>query len=266
MFWYRFFKFTIFHPLVKYGWGAVVIGSENYPREGGLIMASNHIGALDSLIIPAMLPRPLTFPAKAELFASGGGAGARIVAWFLKTIKMVPMDRSGGRASADALQAISDVLAEGRVVGIYPEGTRSPDGRLSRGKTGVARIALATGAPVIPVAMIGSDLAQPIGQAIPSTRHRVGIVVGEPLDFTRYKGLENDRFVLRSITDEIMYEIMRLGGQEYVDMYASKAKELARKQAAEAAEAARRAKADAAETARDTEGAGEAADESRRAS
>ena len=184
MFWYRFFKFTIFRPLVKHGWGAVVIGSENYPREGGLIMASNHIGALDSLIIPAMLPRPLTFPAKAELFASGGGAGARIVAWFLKTIKMVPMDRSGGRASVDALQQISDLLAEGNAIGIYPEGTRSPDGRLYKGKTGMARIALQNRVPIVPVGISGSkSFKGPFG--IPWAKRPV-VVIGKPLDFSAF--------------------------------------------------------------------------------
>ena len=142
----------------------------------------------------------------------------------MTTVGTIPVDRTGGRASQAALQAGIDRLRAGELFGIYPEGTRSPDGRLYRGKTGVARITLATGAPVIPVAMIGSDLAQPIGQAIPSTRHRVGIVVGEPLDFTRYKGLENDRFVLRSITDEIMYALMALSGQEYVDLYAADVK------------------------------------------
>ena len=142
----------------------------------------------------------------------------------MTAVGTIPVDRSGGQASLAALQAGIARLSSGELFGIYPEGTRSPDGRLYRGKTGVARIALATGAPVIPVAMIGSNLAQPIGQAIPSTRHRVGIVVGEPLDFSRYKGLENDRFVLRSITDEIMYSLMCLSGQEYVDLYAADVK------------------------------------------
>jgi 1-acyl-sn-glycerol-3-phosphate acyltransferase len=134
------------------------------------------------------------------------------------------MDRSGGAASSSSLTAGMDILNEGGVLGIYPEGTRSPDGRLYRGKTGVAKLVLATGVPVIPVAMIGTDKVQPIGRRIPNIR-RVGIIIGEPLDFSRYEGLEDDRFVQRSVTDEIMYELMRLSGQEYVDAYASTVKE-----------------------------------------
>ncbi|NHB84004.1 1-acyl-sn-glycerol-3-phosphate acyltransferase [Tessaracoccus sp. HDW20] len=156
MFWYRFFKFTIVRPMVKYSYGTLVYGEEHFPKEGGAILASNHIGALDSLVVPAMMPRPITFPAKAELFSGKGGVGNRIVAWFLKIIKMVPMDRSGGRASANALEAISAVLAEGQVVAIYPEGTRSPDGRLYKGKTGMARMALNNRVPVIPVGVAGT--------------------------------------------------------------------------------------------------------------
>ena len=222
MFWYRFFKFTIFQPLVKHGWGAIVIGSENYPREGGLIMASNHIGALDSLIIPAMLPRPLTFPAKAELFASGGGAGARIVAWFLKTIKMVPMDRSGGRASVDALQQISDLLAEGNAIGIYPEGTRSPDGRLYKGKTGMARIALQNRVPIVPVGISGSkSFRGPFG--IPWAKRPV-VVIGKPLDFSAFADTPGNSKVLRWVTDETVAAIQELTGQEYVDVYGARVK------------------------------------------
>ena len=218
MFWYRFFKFTIFRPLVKHGWGAVVIGSENYPREGGLIMASNHIGALDSLIIPAMLPRPLTFPAKAELFASGGGAGARIVAWFLKTIKMVPMDRSGGRASVDALQQISDLLAEGNAIGIYPEGTRSPDGRLYRGRTGVGHLVLSSGAPVVPVAIAGTENIQPVGSRFIRPA-KVTIQFGPAMHLRdRYEGVPIGK-ARRQITDEIMSAIHAMSGQELAGCY-----------------------------------------------
>jgi 1-acyl-sn-glycerol-3-phosphate acyltransferase len=134
------------------------------------------------------------------------------------------MDRSGGAASSSSLTAGMDILNGGGLLGIYPEGTRSPDGRLYRGKTGVAKLVLATGVPVIPVAMIGTDKVQPIGRRIPNIR-RVGIIVGEPLDFSRYQGMADDRFIQRSVTDEIMYELMRLSGQEYVDAYASSVKE-----------------------------------------
>ncbi len=138
----------------------------------------------------------------------------------MRAVGTIPVDRSGGRASEAALKAGLDRLRGGELFGIYPEGTRSPDGRLYRGKTGVARLALLSGAPVMPVAMIGTHAAQPIGQTIPS-RTNMGMVIGEPLDFSRYKGLHKDRFVLRAITDEIMYNLMLLSRQEYVDLYAA---------------------------------------------
>jgi len=141
----------------------------------------------------------------------------------MRAVGTIPVDRSGGRASEAALKAGLKLLGEGELFGIYPEGTRSPDGRLYRGKTGVARLALLSGAPVIPVAMIGTHAAQPIGQKIPS-RTNIGMVIGEPLDFSRYKGLDKDRYVLRAITDEIMYNLMLLSGQEYVDLYAADVK------------------------------------------
>ena len=198
-------------------------GEENIPAEGAAILASNHLAVIDSFFLPLLVDREVAFIGKADYF-TGKGVKGWAVKNFMKTVGTIPVDRSGGKASQAALQAGIDRLRSGQLFGIYPEGTRSPDGRLYRGKTGVARIALATGAPVVPVAMIGSNLAQPIGQALPSTRHRVGIVVGAPLDFSRYKGLENDRFVLRSITDEIMYALMALSGQEYVDLYAADVK------------------------------------------
>ncbi|WP_243118473.1 lysophospholipid acyltransferase family protein [Actinomyces wuliandei] len=198
-------------------------GEENIPAEGAAILASNHLAVIDSFFLPLLVDREVAFIGKADYF-TGKGLRGWAVRRFMTTVGTIPVDRSGGKASQAALQAGIDRLRSGELFGIYPEGTRSPDGRLYRGKTGVARVALATGAPVVPVAMIGSNLAQPIGQAIPSTRHRVGIVIGEPLDFSRYQGLENDRFVLRSITDEIMYALMALSGQEYVDLYAADVK------------------------------------------
>ena len=222
MFWYRFFKFTVVRPMVRFGYGTRVFGAESFPREGGAILASNHIGALDSLVIPAMMPRPITFPAKAELFAPGGGLGHRFIAWFLKTIKMVPMDRSGGRASASALEAISDVLRDGQVVAIYPEGTRSPDGRLYKGKTGMARMALANHVHVIPVGVIGSQSVKgPFG--LPWARRPV-VIIGEPLDFSQFYDTPGNSKVLRYVTEETMASIQRLTGQVYVDVYASRVK------------------------------------------
>lgn len=219
---YRGIK-TAVGPALEILYQPWIRGEENIPAEGAAILASNHLAVIDSFFLPLLVDREVAFIGKSDYF-TGKGVKGWAVKNFMKTVGTIPVDRSGGKASQAALQAGIDRLRAGELFGIYPEGTRSPDGRLYRGKTGVARIALATSAPVIPVAMIDSNLAQPIGQVIPSTRHRVGIVVGEPLDFSRYKGLENDRFVLRSITDEIMYALMSLSGQEYVDLYAADVK------------------------------------------
>ena len=219
---YRGIK-TAVGPALEMLYQPWIRGEENIPAEGAAILASNHLAVIDSFFLPLLVDREVAFIGKADYF-TGKGVKGWAVKNFMKTVGTIPVDRSGGKASQAALQAGIDRLLSGQLFGIYPEGTRSPDGRLYRGKTGVARIALATGAPVVPVAMIGSNLAQPIGKSIPSTRHRVGIVIGEPLDFSRYKGLENDRFVLRSITDEIMYSLMSLSGQEYVDLYAADVK------------------------------------------
>jgi 1-acyl-sn-glycerol-3-phosphate acyltransferase len=156
-----------------------------------------------------------------------------LTAKFFRGAGQLPVDRSGGRASEAALRTGLRVLSKGEALGIYPEGTRSPDGRLYRGKTGVARMALEAHVPVIPVVMIDTEKIQPPGRVIPKIG-RVGVKIGKPLDFSRYEGMEGDRFVLRSITDEIMYELMELSGQEYVDVYASAAKERAKRPEPEA--------------------------------
>lgn len=194
-------------------------GVENIPAEGPAILASNHLSFSDSVFLPLVVPRRIVFLAKADYF-TGKGFKGRITAGFMRGVGTIPVDRGGGRAGEAALQTGIRVLEEGDLFGIYPEGTRSPDGRLYRGKTGVARLAIESGAPVIPVAMVGTDKAQPIGQRLPRL-HRVGVLIGEPLDFSRYAGMENDRFVLRTATDEIMLALMRLSGQEYVAMYAA---------------------------------------------
>ena len=205
-----------------------VEGLENVPEEGGAILVSNHLSFSDSVFLPLVVPRRVTFMAKSEYF-TGRGIKGRLTASIFRGAGQVPVDRSGGKASGDALATGLQALSAGELLGIYPEGTRSPDGRLYRGRTGVARLALESGAPVIPVAMIDTEKVQPPGQVVPKIG-RVGIRIGAPLDFSRYAGMENDRFVLRSITDEIMYALMKLSGQEYVDVYASKAKaEIARK-------------------------------------
>src|SRR5690348_11588132 len=182
--------------------------------------------------MPLTLPRRVTFVAKAEYFTTPGIKG-----WFQKKFfagsGQVPIDRSGATAAEGALKAAKRILSEGELFGIYPEGTRSHDGRLYRGKTGVARMALDAKVPVIPIAVIGTDVVAPPGK-IYGKYARPGVRFGKPLDFSRSEGMEDDRFVLRSITDEIMYEIMELSGQEYVDIYASKAKEVAAQEAKEA--------------------------------
>lgn len=209
-------------PLIRAVFRPWVRGGDNVPTDGPAILASNHLAVIDSFILPIVLSRKIRFIGKAEYF-TGRGIKGRLKAGFFRGVGTIPVDRGGGKAGEAALRTGMGVLDEGNLFGIYPEGTRSPDGRLYRGKTGVARLALESGAPVIPVAMIGTDLAQPLGRVIPTPR-RVGIVIGAPLDFSRYQGMENDRFILRSVTDEIMYTLMRLSGQEYVDMYAATAK------------------------------------------
>lgn len=209
-------------PILKAAYRPWIRGKENIPAEGAAILASNHNAVWDSVFLPMMLDREVVFMGKADYF-TGTGFKGWVTKEFMRAVGTIPVDRSGGRASEAALNAGLKRLREGELFGIYPEGTRSPDGRLYRGKTGVARLALLSGAPVIPVAMIGTHAAQPIGQRIPS-RTNIGMVIGEPLDFSRYKGLHKDRYVLRAITDEIMYNLMLLSGQEYVDLYAADVK------------------------------------------
>jgi len=224
-------------PFLRVCFRPWVEGPEHLPVDGAAILASNHLSFSDSIFLPLVVSRKVTFLAKSDYFTGRGFKGA-LTRHFFRGVGQVPIDRRGGAASEAALATATRILAEGGLLGLYPEGTRSPDGRLYRGKTGIARMALEAGVPVIPVAMINTDVVQPTGQKIP-TLGRVGIRVGKPLDFSRYAGMEDDRFVLRSITDEIMYELMMLSGQEYVDQYATKAKadllERARLAAAQAA-------------------------------
>ena len=219
---YWVFKWAMFAPLVRLLFRPWVEGEENLPDAGPAILVSNHIAAGDTFILPAMIKRRLTFPAKVELF-HGRGVGGRIVGWFLRSIGQLPMDRSGGRASAGSMEGVLGVLKAGGLLGIYPEGTRSPDGRLYKGKTGVARLVLQAGVPVIPVAMINTQLRRSGILGIP-TIWRPSIRMGRPMDFRAYAGAGNDREVLRWITDEIMNAVMELSGQVYVDAYASSVK------------------------------------------
>jgi 1-acyl-sn-glycerol-3-phosphate acyltransferase len=228
---YWFLKWVALGPLLKVVFRPRTEGVENVPDDGAAILASNHLSYADWLFMPLTLTRRVTFVAKAEYFNTPGLKGW-IQKKFFYGAGQVPIDRSGAGAAEGALSSAKKVLGSGEVFGIYPEGTRSHDGRLYRGKTGVARLALEMGCPVIPVAVVGTDVVAPPGKKFGRVISPV-VRFGKPLDFSRYEGLENDRFILRSITDEIMYEIMQLSGQEYVDMYATRAKELAKESSRE---------------------------------
>jgi 1-acyl-sn-glycerol-3-phosphate acyltransferase len=220
---YFILKTFVLGPLLRVLFRPWVRGMENIPGTGAVILASNHLSFSDSIFLPLMSRRPVVFLAKSEYFTGKGIKGA-LTRWVFKSTGQLPIDRSGGKASEASLNTGLSVLGQGQVLGIYPEGTRSPDGRLYRGRTGIARMVLEAKVPVIPVAMIDTEKVQPIGQRLPKIR-RIGIVVGEPLDFSRFDGMEGDRIVLRAVTDEIMYELRQLSGQEYVDAYASSVKE-----------------------------------------
>ncbi len=240
---YWFLRWVALGPLLRMIFRPQSEGLENVPTEGPAILASNHLSYADWLFMPLTQKRKVTFVAKAEYFTTPGIKG-----WFQKTFfsgaGQVPIDRSGADAAAGALISAKRILADGGLFGIYPEGTRSHDGKLYRGKTGVARLALETKVPVIPVAVIGTDVVAPPGKKFGSFTRPI-VRFGKPLDFSRYEGLEDDRFILRSITDEIMYEIMSLSGQEYVDLYATRAKALEKEAAKEAAKEQAKIDADA---------------------
>ena len=217
--WYFLLKNIVLGPILKVLFRPWVRGSEKIPTDGAAILASNHLSFSDSIFLPLMLRRPVVFLAKSEYF-TGRGIKGTLSRWFFKGTGQLPIDRSGGKASEAALNTGLGVLGQGQLLGIYPEGTRSPDGRLFRGRTGIARMVLEAKVPVFPVAMIDTEKVQPIGRRLPRIR-RIGVVVGEPLDFSRFTGMEGDRLVLRAVTDEILYELMKLSGQEYNDVYAS---------------------------------------------
>lgn len=207
-------------------------GRRNVPRRGPVILASNHLSFADHFFGPLPLPRKVVFLAKSEYF-TGTGLKGLVSRAFFRGVGQIPIDRAGGEASERALRSGLRVLAGGNVLGIYPEGTRSPDGRLYKGRTGVARIALESRAPVVPCAMISTFEFLPPASFRPKLRIRPGVIFGEPLEFSRYHGKESDRAVLRAVTDEIMQQIQKLSGQEYVDMYAMKAKDKTQPPAAE---------------------------------
>jgi len=207
---------AVLTPVLRFFYRVKVEGLEHLPAEGPVILASNHVSFCDSIFLPMVLKRRVTFVAKAEYFEDPK------TAWFFRAVGQIPIRRDGGSASSGALAAARGVLDAGGVFGIYPEGTRSPDGRLYRGHTGVARLALQCRAPIVPVAMIGTREAQPIGQAMPNLFVPITIRLGRPLTYERLNDRVDDRLALRDITDEVMYELRELAGQEYVPHYAKR--------------------------------------------
>lgn len=220
---YWIMKHIVIGPILLAIFRPWVVGLEHVPKQGPVILASNHLSFIDSIFLPLVVDRPVVFLAKSEYF-TGKGLKGWATRLFFQAANQLPIDRSGGKASEASLNTGLRVLREGSILGIYPEGTRSPDGRLYRGRTGVARMVLEAGVPVVPVAMIGTAEVMPIGTRVPKVR-RVGIVFGEALDFSRFEGMEGDRFVLRSVTDELVYDLRALSDQEYVDVYASSVRE-----------------------------------------
>ncbi|MYV54887.1 lysophospholipid acyltransferase family protein [Streptomyces sp. SID3212] len=225
---YYVLKYVLLGPLLRLLFRPRIEGLEHIPADGPAIVAGNHLSFSDHFLMPAILKRRITFLAKAEYF-TGPGVKGRLTAFFFRSAGQIPVDRSGKEAGQAAIREGLGVLAGDELLGIYPEGTRSHDGRLYKGKVGVAVMAIRGKAPVVPCAMVGTFEIQPPGQKVPRIK-RVTIRFGEPMDFSRYEGLEDQKAAIRAVTDEIMYAILELSGQEYVDRYAADVK-------AEAAEA-----------------------------
>jgi 1-acyl-sn-glycerol-3-phosphate acyltransferase len=207
---------AILTPIVRLIVRVKVEGREHLPKRGPVILASNHRSFLDSIFIPMVIRRRVTFVAKAEYFDDPK------TAWFFRSCGQIPIRREGGSASERALASATEVLENGKVFGIYPEGTRTRDGLLHRGHTGVARLALRNNVPIVPVGLIGTDDVQPVDSRLPKFFRPVTVRFGEPIDPARYAGREHDHMALRELTDELMYEICQLSGYEYVDTYATK--------------------------------------------
>ncbi|KAA9158875.1 1-acyl-sn-glycerol-3-phosphate acyltransferase [Amycolatopsis acidicola] len=204
-------------PLARLVYRPDVRGTENVPLTGPVIIAPNHRAAVDTALIQIVTPRPVSFLGKAEYF-TGKGPRARLMAAFLRALHYVPVERGNAMAGMAALEAARKVLESGGAFALYPEGTRSLDGRLHRGHTGVGALALATGAKVVPVGINGTEKMLPIGKKVPRLAN-VTVRFGEPLDFSRYDGMESSPAIRRAVTDEIMYAILELSEQEYVDRY-----------------------------------------------
>lgn len=221
--WYWLFKYVLLGPLLYMLGRPKVEGLEHIPSSGPAILASNHLAVMDSFYLPLVVRRRITFLAKAEYF-TGTGLKGWFQRWFFTAVGQVPIDRTDADSAQAALNTAERLLSQGKLLGMYPEGTRSPDGRLYKGKTGLARLALHTGVPVIPVAMIGTNVVNPPGTNM-LRFGRVTVRFGKPMDFSRFEGLAGNRFIERAVTDEVIYELMGLSGQEYVDIYAASLKE-----------------------------------------
>lgn len=219
---YWLLKYVLLGPWLRLIFRPQVDGLQQVPRDGPAIIASNHISFFDPIFMPLMVPRKVTFVAKSEYFTRPGVTGRLMRAFFLAT-GTVPVDRAGGRAAQAAIDTQLRLLRQGRLAGIYPEGTRSPDGRLYRGKTGVARLALRSGAPVVPVVMLNADELRPPGVRLMRII-KVRIRFGPALDFSRFAGQAGDHRVERAVTDEIMAQLRQLSGRDYVDVYAHQVK------------------------------------------
>lgn len=220
--WYWMFKYIFMGPLLAFLGRPKIEGLEYVPSSGPAILASNHLAVADSFYLPLVVRRRITFLAKAEYF-TGKGIKGRMTAWFYTAAGQVPIDRTNADAAQGALETAQRLLNDGKLLGMYPEGTRSPDGRLYKGKSGLARLALETGVPVIPVAMVGTDVVNPPGSKM-WRFGRVQVRFGKPMDFSRFDGMAGNRFIERAVIDEVMYELMKLSGQEYVDIYAASLK------------------------------------------
>lgn len=220
--WFWLFKYVLLGPVLALIGRPKIEGRENIPDTGAVILASNHLAVMDSFYLSLVVPRRITFLAKSEYF-TGTGIKGWFTRWFYTSVGQVPIDRTDADAAQAALTTAKRLLTAGKLLGIYPEGTRSPDGRLYKGKTGLARLALHTGVPVIPVVMTGTNIVNPPGSKMLRFA-RVTVRFGKPMDFSRFDGMADNRFIERAVTDEVIYELMRLSGQEYVDIYAASVK------------------------------------------
>jgi 1-acyl-sn-glycerol-3-phosphate acyltransferase len=220
--WYWLFKYILLGPTLAMIGRPKAEGLEHVPRSGPAILASNHLAVMDSFYLPLVVRRRITFLAKAEYF-TGAGLKGWFKRWFFTAVGQLPIDRTDADSAQAALNTAERLLGQGKLLGMYPEGTRSPDGRLYKGKTGLARLALHTGVPVIPVAMIGTNVVNPPGSKM-LRFGRVTVRFGKPIDFSRFEGLAGNHFIERAVTDEVIYELMKLSGQEYVDIYAASIK------------------------------------------